>query len=200
MFGGSVAPAGWLLCDGSAVSRTTYSALWGVLGTTYGSGDTVSTFNLPDLRNRFPLGPGSRALGNSGGVEEVALVSAELPSHSHGLNNHTHSTPNHSHTGSAASGGAHTHLIDVDTHDTNTAHYHEGMGAVAAAPGTAGTTNPDEANIVQSDGSAHTHSLTISSGGGGTTGVASGATAAAGSGNAHENMPPFLVVNFIVKV
>ena len=46
----------WLFCDGSAVSRTTYSALFRVIGTNYGSGNGIDTFNLPDLRSRFPWG------------------------------------------------------------------------------------------------------------------------------------------------
>jgi microcystin-dependent protein len=56
MYGAAAAPSGYLLCDGSAVSRTTYSALFALLSTTYGVGDTSTTFNLPDLRARFPLG------------------------------------------------------------------------------------------------------------------------------------------------
>ena len=52
----AVAPAGWLLCYGQAVSRTTYAALFAVIGTTYGVGDTTTTFNLPDMRGRIPLG------------------------------------------------------------------------------------------------------------------------------------------------
>ena len=66
-FGGSTAPAGWLLCDGSPVSRSTYSAVFAVIGTTYGVGDGSTTFNLPDLRNRFPLGAGTAAAGTTGG-------------------------------------------------------------------------------------------------------------------------------------
>jgi microcystin-dependent protein len=198
MYGGTVAPAGWLLCDGSAVNRTTYSELFGVLGTTFGSGDTVSTFNLPDLEDRIPLGPGSRALGNTGGAERVALTTAQLPSHSHGLNNHTHTTPNHTHTGST-SGGAHNHPADLDVHTTDTAHAHTGLSAASAAPGSGGTTNPGSGGIVGSTGSEHVHSVSITSGGGGTSGAASGSTATTGSGETHENMPPYLVVNFIIK-
>ena len=57
MYAGLTAPSGYLICDGSAISRTTYSALFNVIGTTYGSGDGT-TFNLPDLRNRVPIGTG----------------------------------------------------------------------------------------------------------------------------------------------
>ena len=195
MYGGSVAPAGWLLCDGAAVSRTTYSELWGVLGTTFGSGDTVNTFNLPDLTDRFPLGPGARALGNSGGAEEVALTTAQLPSHSHGLNNHTHSTPNHTHTGTT-SGGAHDHNLDIDK-ITSTSHTHSDLYGAAGSSG--GTTDPGTAGAVGSAGSDHAHSVSITSGGGGTTGGNSGTTTAIGSGDAHPNMPPYLAVNFIIK-
>ena len=55
-FGGSAAPAGWLLCDGSAVSRTTFAALFAAISTAYGSGDGSTTFNLPDLRGRAAVG------------------------------------------------------------------------------------------------------------------------------------------------
>lgn len=58
-YGGSSAPSGWLLCDGSAVSRTTYAALFAITSTTYGIGDNSTTFNLPDLRSRLPLGAGT---------------------------------------------------------------------------------------------------------------------------------------------
>lgn len=60
-YGGSSAPSGWLLCDGSAVSRTTYAALFAILSTTYGAGDGSTTFNLPDLRGRAPVGAGTGA-------------------------------------------------------------------------------------------------------------------------------------------
>lgn len=72
-YGGSAAPSGYLLCDGSAVSRSTYSALFTVLGTAYGAGDGSTTFNVPDMRGRSPLGSGtgsgltSRSIGQNGG-------------------------------------------------------------------------------------------------------------------------------------
>ena len=59
MYAGAVAPSGWKLCDGSAISRTTYSALFTVLSTTFGVGDNSSTFNLPDLRGRSAIGTGT---------------------------------------------------------------------------------------------------------------------------------------------
>lgn len=61
MHGGSVAPAGWLPCDGSAVSRTTYSALYTAIGNTHGAGDGSTTFNVPDMKGRVPVGLGTGA-------------------------------------------------------------------------------------------------------------------------------------------
>lgn len=55
-YGGSVAPSGWLVCDGSAISRTTYAALFSAIGTSFGSGDGSTTFNLPNLINKFAEG------------------------------------------------------------------------------------------------------------------------------------------------
>lgn len=85
-FAGSAAPSGWLLCDGSAVSRTTYAALFAVIGTTHGAGDGSTTFNLPDRRDRMGVGAsGTKALGSTGGSATKDL-------------SHTHTTPNHTHT------------------------------------------------------------------------------------------------------
>ncbi len=80
---------GYLLCDGSAVSRTTYAGLFAVIGTSFGSGDGSSTFNLPDFRGRVFGGVGSgpglstRNLGNYIGTETVTLSSSNMPAHSH---------------------------------------------------------------------------------------------------------------------
>lgn len=89
MFAGSSIPTGWLECDGSAVSRTTYADLFTAIGTTWGAGDGSTTFNLPDLRGRAPIGAGTgsgltaRTLGGTGGNETHTLSTTELPSHTH---------------------------------------------------------------------------------------------------------------------
>jgi len=72
-FGGAAAPAGWLLCDGAAVSRTTYAALFAAVGTTFGVGDGSTTFTLPDLRGRFPLGKAAAGTGSTLGGTGGAL-------------------------------------------------------------------------------------------------------------------------------
>ena len=84
MFGGTFAPRGWALCDGQLLSVSAYSALFSILGTTYG-GDGRTTFALPDLRGRAPIhagsGPGvsSRRLGERGGAEQNTLQSNNVP-------------------------------------------------------------------------------------------------------------------------
>lgn len=81
-------PAGALLCNGAAVSRTTYAALFAVIGTTYGTGNGSTTFNLPDFRGRVPVGydvsqTEFNALNKAGGDKTHTLTEAEMPSHSH---------------------------------------------------------------------------------------------------------------------
>ncbi len=79
-FGGSVAPDGWLMCNGSEVSREKYSLLFAVIGTIYGDGDGSTTFNLPSMAGRTTIGSSaSHALGSTGGEESHALTASELP-------------------------------------------------------------------------------------------------------------------------
>ena len=152
MWAGKASPAGWLLCQGQAVSRTTYAALYAVCGTAYGTGDGSSTFNLPDLRARMPIGlSGSgafNALGNAGGEENHTLNTEEMPSHGHTL-----------------TAGARMPKLGVWL--TNMA---GGTGWPAIS-----STNGNDGNL----------------------GIASASNT--GGGGAHNNMPPYMVMNFIIK-
>lgn len=99
IFAGPTAPEGWLLCNGAAVSRATYADLFGVIGTNYGVGNANTTFNLPDLRGRFPLGKDDMGqvsadrvaatqadvIGGTGGLEDHTLVENETPVHTHAV-------------------------------------------------------------------------------------------------------------------
>lgn len=90
IYAGSTAPEGYLLCDGSAVSRETYSDLFDVIGTTYGSGDGSTTFNVPNLKGKVPVGLDNNdtsfdVLGETGGEKTHTLTVNEMPSHKHDL-------------------------------------------------------------------------------------------------------------------
>ena len=85
-FAGAAAPTGWLLCDGALVSRTTYADLFAAIGVAYGAADDSTTFALPDLRGRVPIGAGhdvnaglsNRALGEEGGDEAMQAHSHRI--------------------------------------------------------------------------------------------------------------------------
>ena len=96
-------PAGYLLCDGSAVSRAVYSDLFDAIGTLYGVGDGVTTFNLPDLRDKTTKGaPAATEGGATGGSNSVTLTTSEMPVHNHSVTNPTHTHQE----GNATSGNA----------------------------------------------------------------------------------------------
>lgn len=103
-YGNSVVPETYLLCNGQAVSRTDYPELFAIIGTTFGSGDGSTTFNVPDYRDKFVLGAGGEVdLAETGGEKEVTLTLNEAPPHYHYLNNNgnddTRLTMNAMHTG-----------------------------------------------------------------------------------------------------
>lgn len=117
-FAGSVAPPGWLLCFGQAISRTTYAQLFAVVGTTYGAGNGSTTFNVPDIRGMVTAGKDNMGgstrglltvggsavsgttLGASGGVEYHTLTINQLPPHTH---ENSLSDPTHTHIYTAPS-------------------------------------------------------------------------------------------------
>ncbi|WP_438002932.1 phage tail protein [Sorangium sp. So ce321] len=89
-FAGATPPHGWVMCNGSSVNRSTYADLFNVIGISYGAGDGVSTFGLPDLRGRVAVGQGTepsvKDLGDSDGAE----AASRTPLHSHTVDPHTH--------------------------------------------------------------------------------------------------------------
>lgn len=203
-FAGAAAPTGWLLCTGQAVSRTTYAALFDVLGTTYGAGNGTSTFNLPDTRGRTTVGvdasqsnridittyPNARTIGGTMGESTVTLSASQLPAHAHPASAASGGSHNHSFTGTAASAGAHTHSVS-GTAASNGAHTHSSsVASVTTTPSpvrflNAGADyhiNPISGSDTTSSAGAHTHSVsgTAASAGAHTHSV-SGTTASDGA-------------------
>jgi microcystin-dependent protein len=119
-YGGTTAPTGWLLCQGQAISRTNplYTRLWGAISTNYGIGDGSTTFNVPNLQGRIPVGRDSTqsefdALAETGGSKTSTLTTANLPSHQHGVGTITPNTiANH----------VHAHSLSVAAHNANHSH------------------------------------------------------------------------------
>jgi microcystin-dependent protein len=125
MWSTASAPNGFLLCDGSAVSRTTYAALFAIIGTTFGAGDTTTTFNVPNYTNRMPYGT---TIGTTGGSANATLVS-------------------HTHTASVADPG-HSHTIVDGEVNTRTNPYFNWVGTGGASVGVTGArTNSNTTSI-----------------------------------------------------
>lgn len=184
-YAGAAAPTGWLLCDGTAVSRATYASLYAVITTTYGVGDGATTFNLPDLRQRFPLGKAASGTGSTLGSTGGAI-------------DHTHVGAAHTHA--ITSGGAHTHTGPSHTHDTLVPR--DGWGSGAAAAG----------RLLLSDGgalpagtvtAAADRTFTSTAAGTGATGSDGAhdhgaATGSGGAGTTTSGNPPFLSLNYLI--
>lgn len=206
LFSGASAPDGYLLCDGSAVSRETYASLFAVTGTAYGAGNGSTTFNIPNLQQRFPLGKAVSGTGSTLGATGGAIDHTHTgPSHTHTGPSHSHSIANqadhtHSLSGTTATEGAHTHTFTTGTPSTSTFLLANGADQTAAS-----TTHTHSGTTAA--GSAHSHAvgtLAAAAAGthdhGGTTGSSgTGATGASGTGATGTANPPYVVLNYIVK-
>ena len=124
-YSGTTAPTGFLISDGSAISRSEYSGLFTAIGTTFGVGDGTTTFNIPDMRGRVPVGvlggdSNFGSLNSSGGAKTHTLTIAEMPSHNHTYNHTVNPNANNSNgftagrgqtnTGNTGGGQAHNNL------------------------------------------------------------------------------------------
>ena len=140
---GSV-PLGWLICNGTAVSRTTYAALFAIIGTTWGVGDGSTTFNLPDLRDRVPVGAGSTySVGATGGAT----------THTHTQGN-TGGEAGHTHTqGNTGTTGSHSHGLPGSSQGTATG----GSNVASDTHGHGSDGSHAHTNPTTSAGSSHAH-------------------------------------------
>lgn len=139
-FAGPTAPAGWLICDGRAVSRTTYSNLFAVIGGYWGAGDGATTFNLPNLNGRSTIGPGAFTDQSGAGYNFTftsaigyvyqGIGQAQLPNYAL----YVDYQGTHSHGGASVAAGNHSHSTDAQgnhshgggTSNNNLDHYHTG--------------------------------------------------------------------------
>lgn len=198
IYSGQTAPNGWLLCDGSAISRTTYSRLFSVINTLYGSGNGTSTFNLPNLQERIPVGKTiSTNLGTTGGNSSITLTTDQLPSHTH--NGTTDSNGLHNHTGTTTTNGNHTHGSNAVGGQNN-------LG-LCTADGTKTVVNtdssPNELNVwttpyaldIYYNGN-HYHDLNINNNGSHTHNFT---TTPTGNGSTIDVRNKYIVMNYIIR-
>jgi microcystin-dependent protein len=145
MYAAASAPPGWLICDGSAVSRTVYAALFSVIGVLWGPGDGSTTFNIPDMSGRVPGGTGGTlgGLTTQGGVDSISLSSANLPQHTHSGTTGTESV-------------LHSHTIATTNFAGN-----GGNQKVASSSGNTGDLTP---GVTSAQNVLHTHNFTTDGG------------------------------------
>jgi microcystin-dependent protein len=192
---GPGAPSGWLLCNDTPVSRATYANLFDVIGTTYGDGDGSTTFNVPNMANRFPVGTGGGYV--RGWTIGSSTHSHSIPAHTHTLPGHTHSIPSHEH-GLGSDGHA---LITFDEGDifmrrtSNTRNWDATRRTNHAGPLDMGPSTAQISTGAELAGSTQfSGPWTSGSGGAGSTGAGGENTTGSGS-----SLPPALALNFIIK-
>lgn len=169
MFAAAVTPSGWLLCNGQAISRSTYSDLFTAIGTTYGSGNGTTTFNVPNMEARFPRMEAATR-GGTGGAATVT---------------HNHTTPDHAHNLIGGSPQAHARIFSGGS---PVADFNERATSVASWTPSNGVSYGGTAQSLSAQTTGTKLAGMTNSDGGGTSGDASPAT-----------VPPYLNLNFIIK-
>lgn len=183
-YAGTSAPTGYLLADGTTYNRSDYPDLFAALGgasSPYGL-PSGTTFKVPDLRTRVPVGKNGSGtfgtLGSVGGAETVALSEANLPSHTHSIN-HDHASftsgndsPDHSHSTTWAYGAVHNPNGGYAIGAATTVYWYAGFSSGGAS-------------------TRHQHSVDVP--------AFTGTSGATGSGTAHANLQPYITVNYIIK-
>jgi microcystin-dependent protein len=184
------APTGWVICDGRQLSRLTYRALFLLWGTTYGAGDNSTTFNAPDLRQRFPLGKAATGTGSTLGATGGDI------DHVHDGGSHTHNWSQSVATGAnggfstnTGANGGHAHTMTIPD-DFNF------ISLELAGSNPVGATWPSVTHRHGVDAVGdHTHSVSV---GDHTHSVSVGGTTSEAGGDTGPANPPYLVVNYIV--
>ena len=189
-FAGATAPTGWLICDGSVVSQATYASLYAVVGGTYNTGgEGAGNFRLPNIKGRAIVGRDAsqtefNVLGETGGAKTHTLTTTEMPYHNHTGTAATNGSHSHS---SSISGGSHEHPMSTGAALSlgagNSLFANSGNPPVTSAGNTGTSPSHSHSLTINTDGS-HSHSLSIDY---------------AGSGGAHNNLQPYIALNWIIK-
>ena len=183
MYGGSTAPNGFLICDGSEISRTTYSSLFAAIGTIYGAGDNSTTFNIPNISGRVAIG---------------SSVSHNI---TNGMPAHSHTIPAHGHTHTIkATTPKLVHSITQPMFKYNPPS--GGQRSSFYSSGTKDTTNANTTTAASRSANLAiaNHSATACTKTGSITDCSVFDFETAGSGSSHNNMQPYITLNYIISI
>ena len=190
MFAGITPPEGFLICDGSSISRSIYSDLFDVIGVSYGQGDGSTTFNIPELQGRVIVGASiNHALAETGGEEFHTLTSSEIPAHSHVVPSHGHSSTIKATTPSLA----HTITQPAFTYTAPGGTDNRTRSGTSGFNGVTSTNATRSANLAISNHAADACTKT-----GGVLDCAAFDSASTGSSNGHNNMQPYTALNYVI--
>lgn len=200
-FAGPVAniPDGWLAC-GQAVSRAQYANLFGIIGTTWGPGDSTTTFDLPP-QNVFAKGVGMDNVGDTGGAGSVTISIAQLPAHNHGVTDpgHTHvvTDPKHTHT---VTDPGHAHTITDPGHN-HTALVTNAINTTGTSAGAsqAGNTGNAATGITVNSATTGVTNQTAATGISNQTATTGISTQNTGTGSAVSILPPYATFLKMIK-
>jgi microcystin-dependent protein len=194
----SAVPSGFLECDGAAVSRSTYSALFSIIGTTYGSGDGSTTFNVPDLQDNVPVGKsGTKAVGSTGGSNNTA-VNGNVATNTNVTGNVATNVSSNA-SGGTANASLSTPQLASHSHSraapgTLGGYFGPARGGVASPP--TATTNTGNTG----GGGGHSHNLNVNVSSNASSNLSANASSASNfTGDAASTLQPYLTIIYIIK-
>jgi microcystin-dependent protein len=201
-WGKATAPNGYLLCDGSAVSRTTYADLFGVIGTTYGTGDNSTTFNVPDLQGKFPQGKsGTTNLATTGGANTVTVAVTNNQAATNATNQSVTITGSIANTSlTTAQLASHAHSLKERTGFVDSAQPPVLKTGTSAPTGIGNDRSSGQTPVFEGfsagSGTGHNHTHTLS---GTLTGNITTSLTGSVTASGTNSFSPFVIVQYIIK-